>query len=287
MEKLKKVGADPVSAKKEIIDDCPEFSKRNKPKAHGMPNLHSNFRGITLIALIITIIVMLILVGVTITVALKGGLFETATKAATGTQKEAERERLTEIALANYNIAEGKITDANDLASKIQSSLGLKKSDKTTDSKLVVEGKNTLWQIDLNTAEVSECTSLKGKLYKYDGIDVYVCITSENKIMYIYLTNNSYGVSDNECIVEGNNIKEVIDTKYSNYTIEDERILQCKRFIKNNEEGYASYAISEDGATLYNLVYAGQMQNIQIAMILNFTEEVNLDEFLKDYTKLT
>ena len=77
---------------------------------------------------------MLILVGVTITVALNGGLFETATKAATGTQKEAERERLTEIVLANYNVAEGKITDANDLASKIQSSLGLKKSDKTTDS---------------------------------------------------------------------------------------------------------------------------------------------------------
>lgn len=99
---------------------------------------------------------MLILVGVTITVALNGGLFETATKAATGTQKETERERLTEIALANYNVAEGKIVDANDLASKIQSSLGLQKSDKTTDSKLVVEGKNTLWQIDLSTAEVEE-----------------------------------------------------------------------------------------------------------------------------------
>ena len=46
-------------------------------------------KGITLIALIITIIVMLILVGVTITVALNGGLFETATKAATETKKEA------------------------------------------------------------------------------------------------------------------------------------------------------------------------------------------------------
>ena len=37
-----------------------------------------NKKGITLIALIITIIVMLILVGVTINVALNGGLFETA-----------------------------------------------------------------------------------------------------------------------------------------------------------------------------------------------------------------
>ena len=75
----------------------------------------------------ITVIVMLILVGVTITVALNGGLFETANKAATETQKESERERLTEIALANYNVSEGKITSADDLASKIESSLGLKK----------------------------------------------------------------------------------------------------------------------------------------------------------------
>ena len=35
-------------------------------------------KGITLVALVITIIVMLILVGVSVTVALKGGLFKTA-----------------------------------------------------------------------------------------------------------------------------------------------------------------------------------------------------------------
>ena len=143
---------------------------------------------------------MLILVGVTITVALNGGLFETATKAATGTQKEAERERLTEIALANYNVAEGKLTDANDLASKIQSSLGLKKSDKTTDSNLVIEGKNTLWQIDLNTAEVSEYESLKTYSFTINSLGNYNG-TTETGFEYnaevlwntigIDLTNNS------------------------------------------------------------------------------------------------
>lgn len=50
--------------------------------------------GITLIALIITIIVMLILVGVTVSVALNGGLFETAKDAANRTQIEADREVL-------------------------------------------------------------------------------------------------------------------------------------------------------------------------------------------------
>ena len=38
-------------------------------------------KGITLVALVITIIVMLILVGVSVTVALNGGLFTTAEKA--------------------------------------------------------------------------------------------------------------------------------------------------------------------------------------------------------------
>lgn len=51
-------------------------------------------RGITLIALIITIIVMLILVGVTVSVALNGGLFDAAKKAASETQLASERETL-------------------------------------------------------------------------------------------------------------------------------------------------------------------------------------------------
>ena len=118
-----------------------------------------NKDGITLIALIITVIVMLILVGVTITVALNGGLFETATKAATETQIETERERLTEVALGSYDVAEGKIISADELANRIKSSLGFGKSDKTTSSKLVVQGKKELWQIDLNSAKVEPYAS--------------------------------------------------------------------------------------------------------------------------------
>ena len=184
MEKLKNVGAGPVSAQKEVIDDCPEFSKRSKQKNIECNSIHSNFNGITLIALIITVIVMLILVGVTITVALNGGLFESATKAATETQKETERERLTEIVLANYNVSEGKITSADDLASKIESSLGLKKdADKTTETKLVVKGKDTLWQIDLTTAEVKEKNSVTGVAYKVVDGGAYIIITSDDKIV--------------------------------------------------------------------------------------------------------
>ena len=51
-----------------------------------------NQKGITLIALIITIIVMLILVGVSVTVALNGGLFSTAQKATGDTKAERDNE---------------------------------------------------------------------------------------------------------------------------------------------------------------------------------------------------
>ena len=104
----------------------------------------------------ITIIVMLILVDVTISVSLNGGLFETATKAATGTQKEKERERLTEVALASYNVSESKISDVDSLVGKL-SGMGFSKDESkssVSNAKLVVQGKSTLWQIDLISAKV-------------------------------------------------------------------------------------------------------------------------------------
>ena len=45
-----------------------------------------NNKGITLISLVITIIVMLILVGVTVSAAINGKLFDTAKKAAKDTE---------------------------------------------------------------------------------------------------------------------------------------------------------------------------------------------------------
>lgn len=49
-------------------------------------------KGITLVALVITIIVMLILVGVTISLAAKGGLFTTAKDAAKNYNTEVKKE---------------------------------------------------------------------------------------------------------------------------------------------------------------------------------------------------
>ena len=70
-------------------------------------------KGITLIALVITIIVMLILVGVTISVSLKGGLFSRANEATTQIQIAQEREQLLTATLGVIGI-DGKI-NLNDL----------------------------------------------------------------------------------------------------------------------------------------------------------------------------
>ena len=65
----------------ETFWDCPEISKTNN-------------NGITLIALIITVIVMLILVGVTINVALNGELFTNARQATNDYQYQEDYEML-------------------------------------------------------------------------------------------------------------------------------------------------------------------------------------------------
>jgi len=61
-------------------------------------------KGITLIALVITIIVMLILVGVTVTLAIQGNLFDQANTATTDYNNQAEGER---------NLSNGKVTIVN------------------------------------------------------------------------------------------------------------------------------------------------------------------------------
>ena len=94
-------------------------------------------------------------------------------------------------------MSEGKITDANDLVNKIQSSLGLKKSDKTTDSNLVVEGKNTLWQIDLSTAEVEEYEEKQSVYIKLSRINEKGETTFSEKSQFA--GNKAFGFSIYEC----------------------------------------------------------------------------------------
>ena len=71
--------------------------------------MNNRNQGITLVALIITMIIMLLLVGVTITVTLNGGLFKTAKDA----EKQTELEKDKEVEYANIesNLTENELID--------------------------------------------------------------------------------------------------------------------------------------------------------------------------------
>ena len=81
--------------------------------SHLTPHTSGN-RGITLVALVITIIVMLILVGVTITVAINGGLIDKAKEAADKTKLGVDRETLIEATIGARN-NQGIIEKAQDI----------------------------------------------------------------------------------------------------------------------------------------------------------------------------
>ena len=106
-------------------------------------------KGITLIALIITIIVMMILVAVTVTVALQGGLFGTAKKAGTDTQKAADEETLTSIVVGSYSKETLKVEE-----SKLRDNLSFAEW----------EAAEELQQDD--KGYYLECTSPKGNVFK-------------------------------------------------------------------------------------------------------------------------
>ena len=117
-----------------------------------------NEKGITLVALIITIIVMLILVGVTINLAVNSGLFELARE---GTQKTKERIVHEEI-IASLNIDDnGDINvyatynDVKELMANENKSLELQTPAEETD---VVEGIDsiTIKVLDLYTYDITK-----------------------------------------------------------------------------------------------------------------------------------
>ena len=68
-------------------------------------------KGITLVALVITIIVMLILVGVSVTVALNGGLFDTAKDATEKTDAALTEENKLDSGKVTVNNVEMNVSD--------------------------------------------------------------------------------------------------------------------------------------------------------------------------------
>jgi len=127
-------------------------------------------KGITLIALVITIIVMLILVGVTISVSLNGGLFSTAKKATEETQIAQESEQLLVAAMGTLG-QDGKV-DLGKLDNNLPEGFektgeGIYKSTKTEHTFIVNEnGEIELYE----EKEKIEFTICGTKMYAEEGM---------------------------------------------------------------------------------------------------------------------
>lgn len=115
-------------------------------------------QGITLIALTVTIIIMLILAGVSIRVLIKTGLFSTA-KEATNAYKQAEEEEIIKLAFADV-FSKSILSDEAVTADKLKEELeknGIKAEVTQDGDKLniKVEGSENEYTVDSNTGEIT------------------------------------------------------------------------------------------------------------------------------------
>jgi len=158
--------------------------------------------GITLIALIITIIVMLILVGVTINVALNGGLFTKAEEAKKGTEIASEKEQLLNAILGTLD-NNGKIH-----LDQIILPEGFEEVSED-DSKIIYQGPSTnQYKVDKGNGEIEEVPENEKVTPTPPN--------EENDILGLYGNKATYAkefLEDGKIIVYGENVA-ILDGEY-------------------------------------------------------------------------
>lgn len=134
-----------------------------------------NYTGITLIALIITIIIMLIIAGVTFKILVNTGLFNNAQKATDGTKVDVLKEELTNVAMGTIK-ANGKI-DKDELESKLKEKFpnnSVYKLDKGL--KITIDEKDYIINDKAEVEEAKGYTVINGLAYvlkREDSAQVY------------------------------------------------------------------------------------------------------------------
>ena len=140
-------------------------------------------KGITLIALIITIIVMLILAAVTINIAVNGGLFGYAGKATSDTVKAKEMEQIEMAYAAAFMRNPGEAVDPGDLQEELDEILG--------ENKAEVSGKKVFF-IDTQNEYI---ISADGKVTEHKSVpytDVFVVVCDNGDLVF---SNNEEAIN--------------------------------------------------------------------------------------------
>ena len=178
-------------------------------------------KGITLIALIITIILMLILVGVVLNLTLgKNGIFNTAKYAVVKNSEETAREKL-EVALADLQAR--KYTDATYNENEYIDNYLIKEEITVSENIAFVDG----WKFELDRTVPKIGQNLgKGKLESIAIITPYIGTTSfTTKISYVY------------------NEEEIESYTYKIDNIESKTIIEKEYTTENELEAESTYTV--------------------------------------------
>ena len=240
MQKLKQeLNANPVGA--------------NCIRPHFEGTTIKNQKGITLIALIITIIVMLILVGVTINVALNGGLFKKAETATRETEEKAILEEMLAMMIIDDN---GKFKPDEIIAN--------------------MKAKHPEYEIDdSNKPNVT----IKGKLgtYKY--------VVSETEIKIGSKENKTFNWKELGLTVDTDTDYKFYDTRFSttyviNFTTDGKLIVKADGTVVETYDATEE----DDGILTIPFTYAGTTYDTTLTMNSN---NVDVDAELKGLTTVT
>lgn len=270
-----------------------------------MKNKFSENKGITLIALIITIIVMLILVGVTVNIALNGGLFD-VTKKATIKQEIAIMQEVIDIEIVNLtakNIEEGKDLEvsAKDIITACE----------MTSSKSITLGTEVKYISNVNIAPQGICYILepsklnvnttRGNGSKEDGTTSDLFIIDSNKKIYYILEAQITQVkilSSLEKYILGNtgdgkNIAEIMDDSKKFIDDPDTEVDESKYqnlltfMSETSGDGYISTTYMNDGNNIYKFNYLegydGTRKTIESSglKIVDVLETARIGKFVK------
>ena len=171
---------------------------KNKKQMKEEIKMYKNNKGITLIALVITIIVMLILVGVTISMAVNGGLFDYAGKAVGYTNNALKEEQ--QIANGGIIVGENWYDSIDDYLDEIRSENQNGGTTSTTEISFTIDG--TEYQAEDGWTWEEWCDSsynTDGYYYHDAGASGVFGATDGYKVF----TSSNTGVYSTDSIISG------------------------------------------------------------------------------------
>ena len=173
----------------------PYFYKYKNMEGEKQKMKKAEEKGITLIALIITIIVMMILVGVTVNLALNGGLFSTTKEAVSRTIEEKERELIQE-GYSHYIMQGYTKLETDDFDDLEEFFLGSEKKGVNIDTLIDEESSinGTVCFLDENRGINITIKEEEDIEFSIDEKDMYIYF-EYNNYKYKLITNNESGMT--------------------------------------------------------------------------------------------